>query len=68
MAVQRNSLESRDLEQVPPEKDQAVHAEWSRGGISRDDIDFVANFPDDRKKKILRKVDVSQSTLAVKAT
>jgi hypothetical protein len=65
MTMQRSSFESHGLERIPPEKDQAVHAEWSRGVITQEDIDFVANFPNDRKKKILRKVDVSQVCTSV---
>lgn len=57
MATNRLSSESRDIEQVPQEKDTAVHNEFSRGGMSQEDIDFVANFPDERKKVIIRKVD-----------
>lgn len=57
MATNRVSSESRDIEQVPQEKDTAVHNEYSRGGLSQGDIDFVANFPEERKKKILTKVD-----------
>lgn len=58
MTTNRVSSESRDIEQVPHEKDPAIHNEFSRGGMSQEDIAFVANFPDERKKKILRKVDL----------
>lgn len=57
MATNRVSSESRDIEQIPQEKDTAIHNEYSRGGMSQGDIDFVANFPEDRKKKVLTKVD-----------
>lgn len=57
MATNRVSSESRDIEQVPHEKDPAVHNEYSRGGLSQGEIDFVSNFPEERKKKILSKVD-----------
>lgn len=58
MAAVRASTGSRDLEQVPTEKDTAVHAEFRRGGLSQEDADFLANFSDERKKKVIRKVDV----------
>ncbi|CAG9981101.1 unnamed protein product [Clonostachys byssicola] len=57
MAAVRASTGSRDLEQVPTEKDTAVHAEFRRGGLSQEDAGFLANFSEERKKKIIRKVD-----------
>lgn len=58
MAVTRASLESRDVEQVPPEKDQAVHEEFRQGGLSQEDLDFLTNFSEERRKIVLHKVDV----------
>lgn len=66
MAATRTSAGSRDLEAHPQEKDHAVHEEYSQNGLNQDDLDFVANFPDDRRKKVLRKVDVSVESHTLK--
>ena len=65
MAVTRASTESRDVEQVPPEKDQAIHDEFRQGGLSQEDLDFIANFPDDKKKRVIRKVDVGANLTTI---
>jgi hypothetical protein len=67
MAVTRASSESRDVEQVPHEKDQAVHDEFRQRGLAQEDVDFLANFSDERRKKVLRKVDVSLDTFLLPA-
>jgi hypothetical protein len=62
MGVTRTSSESRDVEQLPGEKDrkdQAIHDEFRQDGLSQDDLDFIANFPEEKKKRVIRKVDVS---------
>lgn len=59
MAGTRTSSDSRDIEQAPQEKDQAVHDEFRQGGLSQEDLDFLTNFSEERRKKVLRKVDVS---------
>lgn len=64
MAAASVSSKSRDVEQVPHEKDQAVHEEFRQGGLAQDDLDFLANFSDEKRKKVLRKVDVSVEFLA----
>lgn len=58
MAVNRVSSEAADVEQLPKEKDVAVHDEYRRGGLSEDDLNFLDTFSEDRKKRVLRKVDV----------
>lgn len=64
MAVTRTSHELRDVESIPLEKDQVVHKEFRQGGLSQHDLDFLDNFPEDRKKAVIRKVDVGISILA----
>lgn len=62
MAVTRASLEVKDVESVPHEKDSVIHKEYQRTGMTQDDFDFLDNFPEDRKKKVIRKVDVRFSS------
>ncbi|KAF9880183.1 major facilitator superfamily transporter [Colletotrichum karsti] len=58
MAVTRGSSDRSDVEQVPHEKDSVAHNEFQRNGaLNTEDRDFLANFPDDRKKKAIRKID-----------
>lgn len=48
-----------DVEQTQL-KDTAAHSEYqNRGGMSPEDVEFLENFPEERKKKSVRKVDVS---------
>jgi hypothetical protein len=54
--------EKVDLEGSPNEKTDVFHNEHPRGGLSADEFEFLQTFPDDRKKKILRKVDVRFSS------
>ena len=63
MAVARTSLELRDVESIPHEKNVVQHKEFRQGGLSQEDLDFVDHFPEDRKKKVIRKVDVSNLCL-----
>lgn len=56
MATQTQDIErefSRD------EKSGIMHNEHAQGGLSQEDADFLNNFPEERKKAIIRKVDVS---------
>lgn len=62
MDPKRPSAESRDVEQSPLEKSHIIHQEHS-GSVSQDDADFLANFSEERKKRVVRKVDVSDQTL-----
>lgn len=54
-------MEVGDLEAVAQEKTGAIHNEHQRGGLSSEDWEFLNAFPEDHKKKILRKVDASRS-------
>ncbi|KAG7101083.1 putative transporter like protein [Verticillium longisporum] len=48
-----------DAENIPPEKDTVMHTEFQhRGGMSPEDVEFLASFPDERKKEAVRKVDL----------
>ncbi|CAM1506073.1 Fc.00g057140.m01.CDS01 [Cosmosporella sp. VM-42] len=58
MATTRASPEILDVERAPLEKDHTVHKEYRGGGLAQDDLDFLDMFPKDRKKKVLRKVDL----------
>lgn len=54
--------EKSDIESSPAGKmgAGAVHDELRRpGGLCAEDVDFLANFTEDQRKKVLRKVDVS---------
>ena len=53
----------RDVDSVPFEKETAMHHEDSRN-ISQDDVEFLANFSHERRKKVIRKVDVSSGSPA----
>lgn len=58
MATQTQDIErefSRD------EKSGIMHHEHAQGGLSQEDADFLNNFPEERKKAVIRKVDVSFS-------
>ena len=52
------SLKVMDIEYAPQEKDHTVHSKYRAGGLGQDDLNFLNTFPEDRKNKILRKVDV----------
>ncbi|RSL87072.1 hypothetical protein CEP52_015633 [Fusarium oligoseptatum] len=47
-----------DVERVSHEKSGIMHSEHQRGGLSEGDFDFLRTFPEDRKKAIIRKVDL----------
>lgn len=46
-------------EEAVKEKTFVDHSEHQHGGLSEEDADFLNSFPEDRRKKIIRKVDVS---------
>lgn len=49
---------SQDIERVNPEKDPAMHSEFQhRGGMSPEDAEFLASYPEEKKKRAVRKVD-----------
>lgn len=48
-----------DIGEALKEKTFVDHSEHQRGGLSEEDTDFLNNFPEERRKKIIRKVDVS---------
>ena len=38
---------------------EAKHTEMSgRGGLTSEELDFVENFPEEKRKKVLSKIDV----------
>ncbi|KAF7555164.1 hypothetical protein G7Z17_g2366 [Cylindrodendrum hubeiense] len=57
MTNNKASMEGTDLEAVVHEKSGVTHSEHRRGGLSPEDWEFLNTFPEDHKKKILRKVD-----------
>ncbi|KZL74853.1 major facilitator superfamily transporter [Colletotrichum incanum] len=58
MAVTRTSSDRSDVEHVSPEKESIAHDEFQRnGGMRPEDVEFLANFPEESKKKAVRKVD-----------
>lgn len=59
-APNRPSTDSLDVGRVDDEKHRAEadHTEGQLGGITQEDVDFVNNFPEDRKKRVLSKIDV----------
>ena len=61
MATQTLDIE-RELSR--DEKSGTMHSEHM-GGLAQQDADFLNNFPEERKKAVIRKVDVSLSKTAV---
>ncbi|KAJ0282858.1 hypothetical protein COL940_004988 [Colletotrichum noveboracense] len=58
MTAARASSDRSDIEHVAQEKDSVAHNEFQQNsGMSPEDADFLANFPEERKKKAVRKVD-----------
>ncbi|KAF0327783.1 major facilitator superfamily transporter [Colletotrichum asianum] len=58
MTAVRASSGRSDIEQVAQEKNSVAHSEFQQNsGMSPEDADFLANFPEERKKKAVRKVD-----------
>ncbi|ESU10106.1 hypothetical protein FGSG_03161 [Fusarium graminearum PH-1] len=55
MATQNLDIE-RELSR--DEKSGTMHSEHMGGGLSQEDADFVNNFPEERKKAVVRKVDM----------
>jgi len=56
MTIER-SERSSDVEQMSSEKAIAMHKEYqTNNGLSQEDLDFLANFSDERKQKVIRKV------------
>lgn len=60
-----NELVKRDVENVP-NKQHVIYDEdkssLNRSGLTVEDQEFLDNYPADRKKKLIRKVDVSFPT------
>ena len=52
-----------NIESVSPEKELTMHVEHSAHGLSPGDEEFLANFPDEEKKRVLRKVCVGTMSL-----
>ena len=60
MGVERSPSIRSDVEQASQAKDASKHSEFQhRGGMSQEDAEFLDNFPEAKKKKAVRKVDVS---------
>ncbi|KAI8259797.1 Major facilitator superfamily transporter [Colletotrichum sp. SAR11_239] len=60
MATVRASSDrsDNDIEHAAQEKNSVAHDEFQQNsGMSADDAEFLANFPEERKKKAVRKVD-----------
>ncbi|EFQ33766.1 major facilitator superfamily transporter [Colletotrichum graminicola] len=58
MAVTRTSSDRSDIENVSPDKEAIRHEECQiRGGMRPEDVEFLANLPEEKKKKAVRKVD-----------
>jgi hypothetical protein len=56
MAPRSNSLsDQKDIEAVHLD---SVNTANTSNGLSAEDLEFVANFPEDKKKKVLAKIDV----------
>ncbi|KAK2063981.1 major facilitator superfamily transporter [Colletotrichum caudatum] len=56
--VTRTSSDRSDIEHVSPGKDSVRHDEYqSHGGMRPEDAEFLACFPEEKKKKAVRKVD-----------
>jgi len=64
MAVQRASSENSHLETSSAEKMQIAHAEKgvNHGGLKPEDAEFLANFSDASRRKVVRKIDVRTRT------
>ncbi|KAL4762919.1 putative MFS transporter [Aspergillus foveolatus] len=45
-----------NMKSVSPEKELTMHVEHSAHGLSPGDEEFLANFPDEEKKRVLRKM------------
>ncbi|KAB5515106.1 major facilitator superfamily transporter [Coniochaeta sp. 2T2.1] len=62
MAVQRVSLEQSDLEATSSEKMNFAHTEQANighfQGLKREDAEFLANFSEASRKKVIRKIDL----------
>lgn len=64
MEVAPNTTEKRDWENIPVAEKLAVHEEYHLPiRLSREDEEFLANFSNERRKKVLRKVSAQFSTL-----
>ncbi|KAI8159441.1 hypothetical protein K4K49_004085 [Colletotrichum sp. SAR 10_70] len=58
MTAVRASSDRSDIEHVAQEKNSVAHNEFQQNsGMSPEDADFLANFPEERKKKAVHKVD-----------
>lgn len=59
MEVGHTAPKKGDLENVPVGEKSAIHEEYHQPmSLSREDEEFLANFSDDRRKKVLRKVPI----------
>lgn len=61
MAPHNTSLsDEKDVEAIASHLDNVNTTTYS--GLSAEDMEFVANFPEDKKKKVLAKIDVCSAT------
>lgn len=58
MALRNSISDEKDVEAIASHLDHANTAA-TNGGLSAEDMEFVANFPEEKKKKVLAKIDVS---------
>ncbi|KAF4958769.1 hypothetical protein FGADI_2113 [Fusarium gaditjirri] len=56
MALRNSISDEKDVEAIASHLDHA-NTTATNGGLSAEDMDFVANFPDEKKKKVLAKID-----------
>lgn len=64
MAGQHNTSGPLDIENAAVEKSSVDHKEEMIGNMSREDQEFLDNFPPEKQKGAVRKVDVSFQTPA----
>jgi hypothetical protein len=58
MALNSSSVE-KDAESLGMPTDVKHEEVTGRGGLTREELDFVENFPEEKRKKVLAKIDVS---------
>ncbi|KAF5245974.1 hypothetical protein FANTH_7064 [Fusarium anthophilum] len=56
MALRNSISDEKDVEAIASHLDHANTAA-TNGGLSAEDMEFVANFPEEKKKKVLAKID-----------
>lgn len=56
-----NQLKDASLDPETAQKFRAMHIENQQNlsGLSPEDAEFLQNYPEDKKKRVIRKVDVS---------